>query len=122
MGMQCKDCGAILGEDGRCPDCGAAEEGRVRVMTRAEKMGYRGITLEEGAAEREEDIRFERHQQPWGKVRWTTFQTSASGYNRLIIGLLIAALLLFVFFVALPVALIIFVIGAAAWLLMQIFS
>lgn len=118
--MQCERCGRELAADGHCQFCEAEEEARVRVMTRAEKRDYQGVTLEEdgGAGE---DIRFERRQNPWGGIRWTSVR-AASWTDRLLVIAIVAAVLAFVVFVALPVALFVVFIGAAGWLLTRILS
>lgn len=116
--MECERCGAQLDAEGRCPSC-EAKEARVRVMTREEKRNYQGITIEEdGAAE---DIRFERRENPWQRVRWTTVGT-ASWSDRLLVGLVVAGIVAFIFFVALPVVALVILIGIVGWLLSRIFS
>ena len=116
--MECERCGAQLDAEGRCLSC-EAKEARVRVMTREEKRNYQGITIEEdGAAE---DIRFERRENPWQRVRWTTVGT-ASWSDRLLVGLVVAGIVAFIFFVALPVAALVILIGIVGWLLSRIFS
>ena len=72
--MECKQCSGPLDENGRCPSCEAAGE-RVRVMTREEKRAYQGITIDEEGPE--EDIRFERRENPWQRVRWTSVGASS---------------------------------------------
>ena len=116
--MECERCGAQLDAEGRCPSCGVQDE-RVRVMTREEKRNYQGITIEEGGAE--EDIRFERRENPWRRVRWASVGTS-SWSDRLLVGLIVAAIVAFVFFVALPVAAMVVLFGIVGWLLSRIFS
>lgn len=116
--MECERCGGQLDEEGRCPSCEAGGE-RVRIMTREEKNAYQGITIEEGEAE--EDIRFERREAPWRRVRWTSLGTS-SWSDRLVVGLVIAGIVAFIFFVALPIVALMLLIGIAGWLLARLFS
>lgn len=116
--MECKQCGGPLDENGRCPSCEAAGE-RVRVMTREEKRAYQGITIDEEGPE--EDIRFERRETPWRRVRWTSVG-AFSWSDRLVVGLVVAGIVAFIFFVALPVAAMVVLIGLVGWLLSRLFS
>ena len=116
--MECERCGSQLDAEGRCPSCETEEE-RVRIMTGEEKRDYQGITIEEDGAE--EDIRFERRENPWRRVRWTSVGAS-SWSDRIIVGIVIAGIAAFIFFVALPIAALVVLIGIVGWLLSRIFS
>ena len=115
--MRCEKCGAELGDNNVCPACGT-EEPRVTVLTRAERNAYTGITIEEGAPERESgpDIRFERR---GGSRGVYSYMTGGSWQGKLMLIMGAAAILLFVFFVALPVALAAIVFGFISWIFYQ---
>lgn len=115
--MKCAKCGHPLEEDTQCPYCA---EDNVRVMSRAEKDSYDGITIEadENASRRQEEQQDARAYQyggqrvyvrhvNLGQVGWTT---------KLIVGLAILGLGIFF----LPLALAIFSIGIVLWLLSKI--
>lgn len=122
--MQCPKCGRMLDENGRCAFCDAAEnpeaEDKVRVMTPEEKIQYHGVTIDEEKTEAQNDIKFERssgwghrtvfHQVHLGDVSWT---------SRIAVLLILTAIVLFVVFIALPVAVIGLVVGAVVWALLS---
>ena len=125
--MRCRRCGGELGLDGRCGDCGALaaevlteredpgaayEEVPVHVMTDRERISYRGVTIEEGEPERP-DVRFERSRRGWSGMIYTT--PGDSWQSKLILYAGGALLLLFVFFVALPMAAAFVIFGALSW-------
>lgn len=125
--MRCRRCGGELGLDGRCEDCGALaaevlteredpgaayEEVPVHVMTDRERISYRGVTIEEGEPERP-DVRFERSRRGWSGMIYTT--PGDSWQSKLILYAGGALLLLFVFFVALPMAAALVIFGALSW-------
>ena len=120
--MRCERCGAELSEEGRCPMCGAEDTGepRVQVLSRAERNAYTGITIEEGIDEedRRADVRFERRSGNWGGFSYMTRGISWQGKLTLILG--VAALLLFVFFIALPVAMVVVVFSVISWFLYRL--
>ena len=121
--MRCERCGAELSEEGRCMACGAddAAEGRVQVLSRAERNAYTGITIDEGMDEDagRTDIRFERKQgKNWGGFSYMTSGRSWQGNLTLILG--VAAVLFFVFFIALPVAIAAVVFSVVSWFLYRL--
>lgn len=121
--MRCERCGAELSEDGRCMACGEddAAEGRVQVLSRAERNAYTGITIDEGMDEDagRTDIRFERKQgKNWGGFSYMTSGGSWQGKLTLILG--VAAVLFFVFFIALPVAIAAVVFSVVSWFLYRL--
>ncbi len=121
--MRCERCGTELSEDGRCMACGAedAAEGRVQVLSRAERNAYTGITIDEGMDEDagRTDIRFERKQgKNWGGFSYMTSGGSWQGKLTLILGA--AAVLFFVFFIALPVAIAAVVFSVVSWFLYRL--
>ncbi len=117
--MRCERCGTEMPENGICPNCGAEDvsDGHVQVLTRAERNAYTGITIEEGVSEEDAgpDIRFERKRGNIGGFSYMTTGGSWQGKLTLILGA--AALLLFVFFIALPVALVVIVLSILSWLI-----
>ena len=131
--MRCRRCGGELGLDGRCEDCGALaaevlteredpgaayEEVPVHVMTDRERISYRGVTIEEGEPERP-DVRFERSRRGWSGMIYTT--PGDSWQSKLILYAGGALLLLFVFFVALPMAAAFVIFGALSWFVYRLF-
>ena len=122
--MRCERCGAELSADGYCPSCGAeaytAGEPHVQVLSPAERNAYRGVTIEEGSPEggARSDIRFERSRQGW---RGFSYVSSDSWQGKLTLYLGVAALLLFVFFIAVPVAMAVIVLSIVSWILYRLF-
>ncbi len=120
--MRCERCGAELSENGRCPVCGTnnANEGHVQVLSRAERNAYTGITIDEGvdADAMQSDVRFERRKgSNWSGFSYMTSGSSWQGKLTLILG--IAAILFFVFFIALPVAIAAVVFSVVSWFLLR---
>ena len=117
--MVCERCGAELSADGHCPVCGAAE--KVRVMSPEERLGYRGVTINEGQPEEENDVRFERSG-VWRRVRYTTTSGTDSWQSKAILIVSAIAVLAFLFFIALPAVMVLAVIGLLVWLFFQFFA
>lgn len=117
--MRCERCGAELSADGYCMSCDA--ERHVQVLSPAERNAYRGVTIEESNLEDETraNIRFERGRQGWGGFSYMSF---GSWQGKLTLYFGIAALLLFVFFIAVPVALSVIVFSVVSWILYRLFS
>lgn len=121
--MRCERCGAELPEEGRCPVCGTENlsEGHVQVLSKAERNAYTGITIEEGTTEdaRQSDVRFERRNgRNWNGFSYVTSGGSWQGKLTLILGA--AAILLFVFFIALPVAIAAVIFSVVSWFLYRL--
>ncbi len=121
--MRCERCGAELTEEGRCPVCGMdhTNEGHVQVLSRAERNAYTGITIEEGINEDtgRADVRFERKKgSNWNGFSYMTSGGSWQGKLTLILGL--AAILFFVFFIALPVAIVAVIFSVISWFLYRL--
>ncbi len=117
--MRCERCGAELSADGYCPSCDA--DRHVQVLSPAERNAYRGVTIEESNPEEggaRSDIRFERSRQGWGGF---SYVSSGSWQGKLTLYLGIAALLLFIFFIAVPVALAVIVFSIVSWILYRLF-
>ena len=121
--MRCERCGAELSENGHCPICDSdsTNEGHVQVLSRAERNAYTGITIEEGMAEDagQSDVRFERRKgSNWGTFSYMTNGVSWQGKLTMILG--VTAILLFVFFIALPVAITAVVFSVVSWFLFRL--
>ncbi len=121
--MQCERCGAELPEEGHCPVCGTENlnAGHVQVLSRAERNAYTGITIDEGMTEdtMQSDVRFERRSgRNWNGFSYMTSGGSWQGKLTLILGA--AAILLFVFFIALPVAIVAVVFSVIFWFLFRL--
>ena len=121
--MRCERCGAELPEEGRCPVCGMENLniGHVQVLSRAERNAYTGITIDEGMTEdtMQSDVRFERRSgRNWNGFSYITSGGSWQGKLTLILGA--AAILLFVFFIALPVAIVAVVLSVIFWFLFRL--
>ncbi len=124
--MRCEKCGTEYFEGGSCPVCGMERAGeerepRVQILTPAEKNAYRGVTIEEGSNEREAgpNIRFERRRKRWGSFSYMTTD-GLSWQSKLTILLGAAAVLFFVFFIALPVAIAGLLFGVVSWFLYRL--
>ena len=117
--MRCERCGVELSADGYCPSCDA--DRHVQVLSPAERNAYRGVTIEESNPEDETrtNIRFERGRQGWSNF---SYMSSGSWQGKLTLYLGVAALLLFVFFIAVPVALAVIVFSVVSWILYRLFS
>ncbi|BAL82583.1 hypothetical protein SELR_08750 [Selenomonas ruminantium subsp. lactilytica TAM6421] len=104
------------------------EESKVRVMSPDERNAYDGITIEEGGDSQES--RYQRSYDGRGVGRG--FQIHTFGWKDLLFGqknmfqrvlmvVGIAAVLAFLFFVALPVIIVMLGVGVAVWLVLQLF-
>lgn len=127
--MQCSKCGHELNQDGRCSYCGAAEDEKVHVMSAEEKIRYNGVTIEE-TPEQEQSGQQYRHQSRQGyhehggpgvfmKHIDLGSLTGGNWAMKLAVLLLVAAVVAFLVFIALPVALIGIAIGAVVWLILS---
>ena len=111
------------------------ERSKVRVMSEEEKEQYDGVTIIEGTEETEASSTF-RHGTDYRRHRdeanskfprfsaytshhgWTDWLWKKSDWTtRLALILGVSALLVFLFFIALPVLLVLGVVGGAVWLL-----
>ena len=99
------------------------EESKVRVMSPDERNAYDGITIEEGGGQESRS-----RQEQYGRG----FQLHTFGWKDLLFGQKnmlqrvlmlagIAAVLAFLFFVALPVIIVLLGVGVAVWLVLQLF-
>ena len=90
-------------------------------MSRAERNAYTGVTIDEGIDEDAEraDVRFARRKgNGWGGFSYMTSGSSWQGKLTLILG--VAAVLFFVFFIALPVAIAAVVFSVVSWFLYRL--
>ncbi len=117
--MQCSRCGHTLDAEGNCAFCGAHEDPQVRVMSKEEKLDYQGVTIDEteDPGERPKP----KTEPAWNRqgifVKSSTFGGNWASKAALI--LLVAAVVAFVVFIALPVAVVGLLIGAVVWLLLS---
>lgn len=121
--MKCAKCGHELDAAGHCPYC-SSEASEVRVMSREEKNLYNGITIDENVdntAYHQENHRYAKGQNG-AKIFFKNVRLDSFGSNwmsKAAVFLLIAAVIGFVVFIALPVALIGIAIGAVVWFLLS---
>ncbi len=133
--MRCTKCGHEMDDRGYCSYCGWREEPQVRVMSSEEKHQYDGITIDEDmdSSGRETEVKDEKNS--YEQVRFTRPRTDSGqhifvknfnldrfGGNwamKIALLLLVSAVIAFVVFIALPVALIGIAIGAVVWLLLS---
>ncbi len=123
--MKCDQCGRELDENGRCGTCGA--DSRVRVMSREEKTSYNGITIEEDTGKRtEEGPRFyKKGVFDDGGLRIRSFRLGGGNGNWLGLvlgGLLVAAVLAFLLFVALPAVLVLVAVAVVVYVVLSFFQ
>lgn len=101
------------------------DEGRVRVMSRQERNEYDGVTIEDGNR-----TEYEQSKSGYGyqgiRIHTLNWQELLSGRgNWLQKALMIAgaaAVLAFLFFVALPVIMVLLGVGVAVWLFLHLFA
>ena len=104
------------------------EESKVRVMSPDERNAYDGITIEESGNDQESRTRQERYGRDFGRG----FQLHTFGWKDLLFGQKnmlqrglviagIAAVLAFLFFVAVPVIIVMLGVGVVVWLVLQLF-
>lgn len=126
--MRCERCGSEMNSEGKCPVCDAsgASENKVRVLTPDEKINYDGVTIEEPGSYDEnsgprQDIRFERTSSG-PRIHYMRFGSGSPLMRKIWLFLIIAGILAFIFFIALPVAVVGLVIAAAVWLFFSFFG
>ncbi len=121
--MQCSKCGHELDQEGRCSFCGAAEDEKVHVMSPEEKTRYNGITIEETPEQSGQQYRQSKQERTGPGIFIKHIDLgSLTGGNwamKLAVLLLVAAVVAFLVFIALPVALIGIAIGAVVWLILS---
>ena len=100
------------------------KDSRVRIMSKEETEDYQGVTINENPEDEQENIEDSRSQRrvfihsSFGDLGWQ--RTKLSTKILLLLGG--AALLAFLFFVALPVLVVFAGVAAAAWLILHLFS
>lgn len=96
-------------------------EPRVQVLTPSERNAYRGVTIDEGTPDGEPrtNIRFERGSSGWKSFTYMTSGSSWQSKLTLILG--VTALLLFILFIALPVAFTLILLSVVSWILYRLF-
>jgi len=117
--MRCMGCGREMEpQEQECVQCGRPR-GEVQVLTREERENFQGVTLDNGQAD-------ERHYEyesggPSHRVyvRQVTFGSGKMGLGT---KLLIGAVLAFLFFVFLPLALFFIAAGSLIWIIFRLIS
>lgn len=115
--MRCSTCGYELDENGKCRNC-ENETAKVHVMSKEEKETYNGVTIEEPSFRREHFEGSAKNDSR--KIYVNTFGLGNSSWLvKISIFILVAAILAFVVFVALPVILVGAAIGIVVWLVLS---
>ena len=100
------------------------EEGKVRVMSRQERNDYDGVTIEEGSNSDDEQSKTDFGYRG-GRIHTLNWQELLSSrgnwWQRALMIAGVAAVLGFLFFVALPVILVLVGVGVAVWLVLRLF-
>lgn len=112
--MRCNGCGHESDEE-VCPVCGQdnRDASRVTVLPRDEKDDFDGITIDQGEGDRSDYYQQQYDRPGFGRVYIRQVNMGGGG---LLSKLLIAAVFLFILFVALPVAVLLMLIGTVIWL------
>jgi len=119
--MHCPKCGRELDIEGKCSYCNS-EEMNVRVMTPEEKAEYDGVTIEEPISK--EDVaknwRRKQSENPHKGIFIRNINFGNSNWiSKITFILVIAALIAFVVFIALPIVLIAAGIGVIVWIVLN---
>lgn len=100
------------------------EEGKVRVMSRQERNDYDGVTIEEGGSSDDGQSKtgFGYQGVRIHTLNWQDLLASRGNWwQRALMIAGVAAVLAFLFFVALPVILVLVGVGVAVWLVLRLF-
>ena len=117
--MQCDKCGHELDENGRCAYC-EEQDAHLHVMTENERHQYTGITIDETSQQEHTNFRAYRNgREKNSHVFVKSFGLGSNWASKMAIILLVAAIVSFIVFIALPVALIGVAIGALVWLILS---
>ena len=126
--MKCYRCGYELDESGRCAHCSeAAGNSPVRILSREEQASYDGITIDEmpeGAGD-DGSRAYRRPGAGTGGIRYHQIHLGFGRRNWLnwvVGGILVAAVLGFLFFVALPLVLVLAAVAAVVGLFLKVFQ
>ena len=131
--MLCQNCGKEIGDSDECAYCGfGTASANVREMSEAETFGYDGTTIDQnGGGTHEPGIsRDEYRQRKDPRIFFEGIQLGHSGnwldkilqsywLSRLFAGLVVAAIVTLLVFVALPIVLAITAIGMIVWLVIR---
>ena len=100
------------------------EEGKVRVMSREERNAYDGVTIEADSNGDDEQSKADFGYRGV-RIHTLNWQNLLSGrgnwWQRALMVAGVAAVLAFLFFVALPVILVLVGVGVAVWLVLRLF-
>lgn len=123
--MKCYRCGYELDESGRCTHCDeAAGNSPVRILSREEQASYDGITIDEMPEGASDDGSRAYRRPGTGRIRYHQVHLGFGRKNWLnwVVGaILVAAVLGFLFFVALPLFLVLAAVAAVAGLFLKVF-
>ena len=101
------------------------KEPQVRIMTRAEKNDFDGVTIEEDTGKeeiREKAKKYSGSRILFQTLGWKELLFGKSGWlTRLAVLLTVLALAGFLLFAVMPIVLILLAVGAAVWLIMNLF-
>lgn len=123
--MKCMNCNQEINEVvDKCPYCGIEVQNSVRILTHEEKMKYDGVTIEsESNREQDQDYSFKENMNGQQRVFVKNINVGASNWtSRFLIFLIIAGILSFLLFIALPVALVGIGIGVIVWSILSFFK
>ena len=126
--MICPKCGSELNKDGSCPNC---VPGNLREMRQDEISGYQGITIDEDASGQQSSgngyysWRIKGREMSGGgsrNVGSIRIFSTGSMLTKLMIAAAIALLIIGFLFVALPLAVLVAIVGIGAYLLYTLFT
>jgi uncharacterized OB-fold protein len=115
--MICPTCGRETGpQETDCPFCRDGG-GEVKVLTPAERESFRGVTVDSGQAEGD-DQRYDGHEEP--RQRIYVRHVSFGGGTSLLTKLIILAVIGVVVFVVLPVFFLFFAAAGILWFILSL--
>ena len=125
--MRCSKCGGELDAEGFCQSCTAGEP-EIKVLSPDERDDFHGLTLQQG----DDPYKQQEHFQSEGQAGNYEYRSEGPGHRvyvrqvswgsqstSLLTKLAIAAVILFLLFVALPIALVIVAVSSVLWWLLR---